>query len=58
MIGKIKAERGLTHEELLWGETWATLMLESLDQPYYDPKATEEVEVQEGLSGLLTELKR
>lgn len=27
-LGKIKRRRGLTHEELLWGELWALLMLE------------------------------
>lgn len=59
VLGKLKAERGLTHEELLWGQSWTSLMLEAMDQPHYDPKAPKQrVEAEEGLDGVIDELRK
>lgn len=59
VLGKLKVERGLTHEELLWGQSWASLVLESMDQPHYDPKAPkEEVEAEDGLNGVIDKLNK
>lgn len=34
-LGRIKAERGYTHEYVLWGESWVNLLMETADQPRY-----------------------
>ena len=34
-LGRIKAERGYTHEYVLWGESWINLLMETADQPRY-----------------------
>lgn len=38
MLGKIKTERGYTHEYLLWSESWVNLLMENADAPRYTKK--------------------
>ncbi len=35
LIGQIKAERGYTHDHLLWGEAWINILMERADAPRY-----------------------
>jgi hypothetical protein len=37
-IGRIKSERGYTHEYVLWGEAWINLLMETADAPRYTRK--------------------
>ncbi len=37
-IGRIKSERGYTHEQVLWGEAWINLLMETADAPRYTRK--------------------
>lgn len=37
-IGRIKAERGYTHEYILWSESWVNLLMEQADAPRYVKK--------------------
>lgn len=38
LIGQIKAERGYTHEYVLWGEAWINILMERADAPRYTKK--------------------
>jgi len=35
ILGQIKDKRGYTHEQILWGQPWAILLLEMADAPRY-----------------------
>lgn len=35
LFGQIKEKRGLTHDELLWGQPWIMYLLELQDAPRY-----------------------
>ncbi|HMM16314.1 MAG TPA: hypothetical protein PKC47_02120 [Petrimonas sp.] len=37
-IGNIKRERGYTSDQVLWGESWINLLMESADAPRYTKK--------------------
>lgn len=55
LIGRIKAERGYTHEYVLWEESWINLLMETADQPKYVNK---KVPVADDASELKQLLKR
>jgi hypothetical protein len=52
-IGRIKVERGYTQEQVLWGEAWINLLLETADAPRYTrEKHTPIVESTEELTNI------
>lgn len=50
LIGQIKAERGCTHDYLLWNEAWINILMERADAPRYSKK--QKVPVVNGAEGL------
>ncbi|HHU96831.1 MAG: hypothetical protein QM237_10915 [Bacteroidota bacterium] len=56
MIGHIKRERGYTHDQVLWGESWLNLLMENADAPRYSKK--EQIPVVDGAGGLKEALGR
>jgi len=50
LIGQIKAERGCTHDYLLWNEAWIIILMERADAPRYSKK--QKVPVVDGAEGL------
>lgn len=55
-LGKLKIERGCSHEYILWREAWINLLMESADQPRYVKRNT--APVVDGAEGLKQKLGR
>lgn len=55
-IGRIKAERGYTHEHVLWGESWVNLLMEQADAPRYVKKRN--IPIVDGAAALRERLGR
>ena len=45
LIGQIKDNRGISHEEVMWGQPWLLYILEMTDQLRWDPDAKTEENV-------------
>jgi len=35
VLGQLKEKRGLTHDQIMWSQPWAMLLLEMADEPRY-----------------------